>query len=303
MTAEFDPQSVLRVDARPSAGELAQLSDLSPQEVREFERAWPDVPVARRASILANLRQLAEDNVEYNFKQVFLLALSDPDPDVRAGGVQGLWEEESIPVLERLEHLLASDRTPEVRAAVAEALGRFAYGAAVGRLDQSRADHLEESLRRALISGADGSDLQLRALESLSYYAEQPLVGEFVARLYREGDEEEQGSALIAMGRTMDPRWHDAIREELASTSPRLRFLAAHAAGDAVLTDAVPALLRLVEQDDDLEVRQAAVWALGQIGTEPATRTLRNIAQEPGHPLSEAAEDALDEAVYAADYD
>ena len=281
---------------------LAGLSDLSPAEVEEITPIWREAPVERRRQLVNELRDLAEDNIEYNYKRLFLLALTDPDPPVRATAVEGLWAEEGPVVLDRLQDLLRSDRHPEVRASAAAALGRFAYLAEVGRLDPSRVEQLQELLRRVLRDAPDDSELQMRVLESLAYFAGEPVVPEYIGRLYREGDEEGQASALVAMGRSMDHRWDRAIIQELDSDSPRLRFQAARAAGEMELEESVPELTRLIEEPD-AELRDSAIWALGQIGSPRATDVLKRLANDDDDATREAAEVALGEAMYSGEYE
>ena len=288
--------------ASPSTAQLASLSDLPMARLEEAKSVWRDAPVELRRRLLAALRELAEDNIEYNFRAVFLLGLDDPDPEVRVKAVEGLWEDESLLVMERLERLLLSDPSPDVRAAAATELGRFAFKASCGDLQRGREDELQETLRRALVRSPDGSLPQMRALEALAYFHDDPLVPEYIRRLYREGDEEEQASALAAMGHTAQPGWAPLVEGELDSESNLLRFHAACAAGEIGLAGTVPALRRIAGEDDP-EVRNAAIWALGQVGTRQATETLRALAGSESEEVREAAEEALGEAMYAGDHE
>jgi HEAT repeat protein len=285
---------------RPSL--LTGLSDLPAGQAGEAREVLQTAPVDRRLRLLAACRELAEDNIEYTFKTLFLIGLEDPDARVRQVAVDGLWEEDGVQILHRLESLLLSDRSPEVCAAAAQMLGRFAYGAAVGDLGPSVSDHLRETLRRALADAPDGSTVQMRCVESLSWFHDDPLLNDQIGRLYREGDEEEQASALVAMGRSMRPEWREAIASELSSESPRLRFHAARAAGEMMMAETVPALARLAEEADP-EVRENAIRALGQIGNRAATQRLQNLAASDMPGVADAAEEALGEALYAGGYE
>jgi HEAT repeat protein len=71
-----------------------------------------------------------------------------------------------------------------------------------------------------------------------------------------------------------------------------MRYEAAVAAGELSLRQAVPDLARLV-QDPDRQVSNAAIWALGQIGGDPAKQVLT--AAYDG--ADEETEAALDEAM------
>jgi HEAT repeat protein len=103
-------------------------------------------------------------------------------------------------------------------------------------------------------------------------------------------------SAVLAMGRSMRPTWFPYIERELKSPSPALRYEAARAVGE-LGEDGRPllaALLPLVD-DDDAEIAQAAIWALGQVGGASARRLLERLARSKDDARSQAASDALEE--------
>ncbi|MDQ3855054.1 MAG: HEAT repeat domain-containing protein [Chloroflexota bacterium] len=283
---------------RIHAASLPDFSDLSAEVVLELRAIWPEVPVQRRRALLASLRELADDNLEYNFKHIYLVALQDEDEAVRAAAVEGLWEEDSTLVLHSLEGLALTDSSADVRASAAAALGRFVYRAAVGDMSAADTDHLQELLRRLVQEAPDGSDLQMRSAESLAYLGSDSVLDECISRLYYDGGEDEQASALTAMGRTMDPRWKPTVLEELDSPSPRLQFHAARAAGEMGLEEAVQRLAQLIA-GSDRELQHTAVWALGQIGDRTSTKLLESLLETPDEGLREAAEDALNEAAYS----
>jgi HEAT repeat protein len=58
-------------------------------------------------------------------------------------------------------------------------------------------------------------------------------------------------------------------------------------------------LLRLIG-DEDIEIRDAAVWALGRIGGREARRALKACCASDDEDLREAAEDALAELDFMA---
>ena len=281
---------------------LTALSDLPAAELRGQSEAWLAAPLERRHRLLTMLRSLADDNVELNFKSIFRFGLDDPSPEVRQAAIDGLWEDEGTELLERLQVLLATDSDPAVRAAAATALGRFAFLAAAGDLPGPRADQLQEVLRRALVDTSDGTEVQRRLVEALAYFDDDTLVHDFIGRLYREGEEPEQESAVIAMGRSMDMRWRDAVVDELDNEDAGIRFQAARAAGEMGLEETVPRLVALADEADP-EVRATAIWALGQIGSKPAREKLELLTQSDAEDVCEAAEEALGEAMYAGGYD
>lgn len=302
MTLPESLRDVLESAEPLRATTLTALSDVPAAELQGHKERWLGAPTERRHKLLMMLRSLADDNVELNFNSIFQLGLDDPSPEVRQVAIEGLWEDEGTALLERLQSLVVNDPDPAVRAAAATGLGRFAFLAAAGDLPGPRADQLQEVLRRALVDTSDGTELQRRLVEALAYFHDDSLVHDFIGRLYREGEEPEQESALVAMGRSMDMRWRDAVMDELKNEDAGIRFQAARAAGEMGLQETVPQLIALSDESDP-EVRATAIWALGQIGSKLAREKLELLTQCDAEDVCEAAEEALGEATYAGGYD
>lgn len=282
--------------ARTSA--LTALSDLSSEERASLREAWPGLPVEQRRRIASSLVTLAEDNIELDFRHVFLMSLDDSDAQVRLSSIEGLYEDESRVLLNRLLDLLKSDPDERVREAAARALARFTYLAQCDKLGSHA-----EGLRSALIDSAgnekETTDVRRRAIEALGNYNNDAQVQDLISKSYRKGGKQAE-SAVFAMGRTMDERWHQIVMDELESDHPAMRYEAARAAGEMTLQDALPFLVRMVE-DTDTEVRLAAVWALGQIGGRPAAEAVAPLLKSKEPALREAAQDAINEMAFAAD--
>jgi HEAT repeat protein len=101
-------------------------------------------------------------------------------------------------------------------------------------------------------------------------------------------------SAVFAMGRSADTRWEQEVQQELFSTAPEMRYEAARACGELQLSDTVSMLEELTE-DADIEVQQAAIWALGQIGGDRAREILEYYAHASDEALRSAANAAIEE--------
>ena len=118
------------------------------------------------------------------------------------------------------------------------------------------------------------------------------LIGSFLAtedRLLRAG-------GLRAAGNAMDKSFARELLEALDDPDPLLRHEAAMASGDMGLGHAVAPLANLAEFDPDLEVRLAAIAALGNIGSRPAVRALERMQTRldpDDEDLGDAVEDAL----------
>jgi len=139
-------------------------------------------------------------------------------------------------------------------------------------------------------------DVRRRALESAGYFGGSIDVQRQVERAYQSDEQLLQESALVAMGRSMLPSWLPTIARELGSPSPALRYEAARAAGEmADNARSLVAKIAPLAGDDDGEVADAAIWALGQIGGSAAKRILQQISKSQDETRSQAAADALAE--------
>lgn len=289
----------LRAGNAPSVASLKLLSDLGSEDRATLREMWPTLPLDRRARIIANLVTLAEDNIDLNFRHVFLNALEDSDPDVRRAAIEGLVEDNSSLLLGRLLIMLRHDPDEAVREATATALGRFTYLAQCDKLiRQEQTARLREALIESASDRAEEGDVRRRAVESLGYFHQDEDVQQLIAGEYKQSGRHAE-SAALAMGRSMDGQWAPIVLHELKSERPAMRYEAAHAAGELALEDALPQLVQMID-DPDLEVRLAAVWALGQIGGKPAAEALTLALQGKNAAMKEAAQEALQEIALSA---
>lgn len=285
---------------RFTAKRLLELCDPSASDVRAAASVWAESTPRRRVRLLTALAAAAREDVSYNFKQLFLFALDDPDAAVRRAAVDGLWEAQGSLVLSRLVAALATDPDAGVRAASARALDGYAYAAAVGDLNQSDSDELLTALQQALGGCAAGDPTRAAVVGALAYFGSGRVADE-IEQLY-SGPPAEQVTALSAMGRSMDERWTEAVLAATGSPEPQVRSAAVHAAGELGLEQSVPALARLL-YDPDAAVRTESIWALGQIASEKALRALRSFAADAPEDVQADVDAALNEALYSGDFD
>ncbi len=272
---------------------LANLSDLSPDELGLFRQAWPRIAPDRRRQIVRRLVELAEDNFELNFDGVFRFCLFDEDAEVEVSAIEGLWECEDRSLIEPLVHLLRQGSESAVRAAAATALGRFALLAEYGRLRERDVDRVDSALVAAIDDEDDDVEVRRRALEAIGPRS-LPWVKEIILQAYRSGDPRLWVSAIYAMGQNCDPLWLPELLSELHSDDPEMRYEAAKACGELGDQRAVSRLIELVE-DPDIEVGLAAIGALGQIGGTMAKEKLQDCLESRDEALRQAAEEALEE--------
>ncbi len=272
---------------------LYSLSGMTHGQLMRFQEEWPSIDVRRRRVLMRSLAELTELSFEVNFDPIFLVAMGDDDSEVRAAAIDGLWENEDQALIGPLVHLLRADEAPNVRAAAAMALARFVLLGELEKIDRAPAMLAEQALLETLRS-AEEVDVRRRAVEAIAYSGESG-VREIIEAAFYDEDEKMQASALFAMGRSADPYWCKLLVRELDNPSPELRFEAARACGELETRLAVSRLIQMSMDDQDREVQQAAIWALGRIGGREAREALETFYESEDEVLSQAASEALDE--------
>jgi HEAT repeats len=271
--------------------QLYALSDLDGERLAEFRAAWETLPAVRRRRLMYAMAELAEASFQVNFDAIFGYCLNDPDDQVRATAIDGLWENEELSLIGPLVAMLRADPSPQVRAAAATGLGRYVLAGQLERLAEPIQARIIDDLLRTIHLADESILVRRRAIESVSY-ACTPEVIEVLELAYYDEDEDMRISAVTGMGRSCDERWQDIILRELESPSPAMRYEAAWACGELALRRAVPLLANLMN-DPDRQVRNATIWALGQMGGEPAKLLLLAAYDD----ADEDTEAALDEAL------
>jgi len=278
--------------ARLSHRTLAKLSGLRGQPLEDFLVTWHELPPAERRLAVKTMAELAEDNVELDFNDLYRRFLKDPDAEVRSLAIEGLWEDERASTAELLIETVRTDAVESVRAVAVDGLGRFALRIALGEVSARVADRVRAMLLE-LVAPGQPHELRRRAVEAGGYLSEEPF-RQATRAAYAGSDIRLQASAVRAMGRSADALWTDTIMRELRSEEPMMRFEAVRAAGEMEDARFVPALTDAVD-DEDTEVRLAAIEALGLIGGQRARQALMRIRQGRDPVLADAAEAALDE--------
>jgi len=270
---------------------LADLSNLNPEEISTFSGTWAKINKERQHLIINRLVELAEENFELNFDSIFKNRLRDPDPEVRAKAIEGLWESEETTLISPFIRMLNEDQSELVQAAAAKALSKFAMLAELKKLGPSSSERVSQALLNILEDKTKNPEVWRRALEAAAPLS-SPEVKTAIRQAYQSGDPRLKHSALYAMGRNCDSEWLPVLFKEMVSPEAEVRYEAAGACGEICDEDAVPHLIKLV-QDKDSEVQQAAISALGKIGGVKARQFLTKCLQSMDEVVSEAAEEAL----------
>jgi len=274
-----------------SFSSLYGLSNLGQEERARLAEVWSQVDLLQRRQIVQALIEIAEASFLVDFGALFRLCLEDEDAEVRAMAIQGLWEDNDWNLASMLTRLLREDPVPEVRAAAAEGLSAFVLQGELQDQAQARAGGVRDALFDALDSHSEPLEVRRRALESLAYASDNRVVA-LIEAAYDDDESPMRVSALFAMGRSADPSWAPMALQELHSSEAEMRYEATRACGELQLAQAVP-LLEALTQDLDREVKETAIWALGQIGGPEARRALEACYEHGDESIREAVEEAL----------
>jgi len=277
---------------------LYALSDLSGERWALFREAWGHFSIEVRRGLIKSLVELAEASFEVSFAAILRSCLDDPDDIVRAAAIDGLWECEDVTLIGPFLSTLRSDPSVLARTAAAVGLGRFVLAGELERLEQPIHDRIVADLLTVLHLPDESVDVRRRAIESVSYACTAEVL-DALEEAYAADDERMRLSALVGMGRSCDERWRTIILTELGSPSPAMRYQAAWASGELQLRAAIPRLAPLMD-DPDTQVRDAAIWALGQIGGPRARAILRAAYETADEDIRTALEDALAEEALMA---
>lgn len=270
---------------------LAELSHLSSRELKHFEQFWATIDLSRRRKIINRLAEVAENDFELTFDNVFKVALKDNDQEIRVKAIEGLWEDEEPSLINSFVGLLNDDSSEKVQIAAATALGRFAMLGELKKLRPSYASVVTETLLALLANKKKPIEVRRRALESAAPLT-LPRVKDAITEAYSSNDRRLKASAVYAMGKSCDSTWIPMLLKELDNGSPDIRYEAVNACGELCDKEAVPQLAKLVD-DRDLEVQLAAIQALSKIGGTQAKHCLNRCLESPDDTVCQAAEEAL----------
>jgi HEAT repeat protein len=281
------------------AAVIYRLAEPSDEEFALFQAAWADIPDDRKCTLLARLTDASETDFLLDFTTVAQFALLDDDPVVRSGAIGVLWTDDEPNLMNQLIGILKSDPDDGVRAAAADALGRFVLQGELGEL-ATRANH---DLKQALIDfGLHDEakvDVYRRSFESLSYL-NGPEILPIIERLFDHESTDLRASAYLAMGRSGDQRWAHQVLAGLEDREPQVRYESVRAAGELALLDATPILIGLANNPEDREIQEMAIWALGEIGGTDAQQALFDLSEQNlDGGLIDSVEDAMNVAALA----
>jgi HEAT repeat protein len=257
-----------------------RLSSLSAPDQIELENAWDEIPVSRREELLTRAKLHAKDNLLLSYLALGKIAVEDTNPQIRVLALQLLFDEEEVSLAHLYLNRLEFDDDTEVRATAASGLGNFVYLGELEEIPRTLYKSIESQLM-TLTRSSEAPAIRRRALESLGFSSHGDMLP-IIEEAFSSDEDEWVTSALFAMGRSANKRWSKDVATMLDHDSPMVRLEAIRAAGELEMQDNTELILEALN-DPSLEVRDAAIWTLSQIGGETAQAaltTLFEIAEE-----------------------
>jgi HEAT repeat protein len=250
---------------------LHELSDLDSDQMALLRQKWDLLDLQKRRSLIKELGQLADDNFELSYEVINKFALNDQDPEVRQTAINNLWESKDTSLVHAFIQALEADPFETVRASAASALGSFVLIAETEDIAPSLKLDIEEALLHSM-NIEKNERILCSCLESLGFSSRKE-VGELILDAYHSDHVDMKKSSLLAMGRSANKKWGDLVMPELHNPLPKLRYVAAKAAGELEIREAMSDLVELLD-DVNQEVKHAAIWSISQIGGPAATEAL-----------------------------
>lgn len=300
MTFESSIGELTDPNKRLSATQMVGLSSLDRDQLETLSEAWEDMTPERRLSLITDLAELIEDNIDLNYDAIFKLALNDDEPAVRAAAIAGLYEYEGGDLIPVLAGLLLGDPESEVRAEAAVALGRYALAAEFDRLDVSDEGAVKKALTESVEDEDEDDIVRAKAIEALGVLSDEA-TRDLIESLYAEERLWLQIGAVDAMGRSCDEVWLPIVTKEMTNRAPEMRQAAAFAAGEIGSEAAVEPLVDIAVHDPDRQVQLAAIHALGEIGGRVAKVALQAVLYQGDDELQAAVEEAMAEVSFKED--
>lgn len=161
-------------------------------------------------------------------------------------------------VMHHMKDVLANDPNAVHRARAAAAIGEFMDINGVAPLATAMTGDTDAAVRTAAVHG-------LARINA-------PTGNAMLSIAFGDTDVGVRREALASVSRVNFFRAFDQVLPLLNDTDVQVKASAARILGTYARTEAVPALVALLQSDADAGVRQAAAWALGRIGgTDAAT--------------------------------
>ena len=287
-------------DNLPSPNVLYGLSGLSVEDMARLRPVWSTLDATYRRILMQMLVDASESNFELSYDAIGHENLNADQAEVRQAAIELLWEDESLPLMNQLIRMAENDEHVLVRAEAAKALGRFVLLGEVGDLPEAETQRAQTTLLNILGRDNEAVDVRRYALESIANCTRTE-VTRLIDKAYKSEDDDLRASAIVAMGRTCDSRWENIILRELEDGEGDIQLESVRAAGELQLDEAVPHIVKLLaDVDDNRDLLETIIWALGEIGGKQASRTLDLLSERAEEENDEDLITLIDDAIGSA---
>jgi HEAT repeat protein len=276
---------------------LPFFSDIANSDLEEIKKIWPKITLERRISLLSDLEEMMGDDTLLCCDGLAKFALTDDFPEVRVAAISLLGECDDPKLARAFVGMLDHDESEIVQVALAEALGKFVL---LGELEEIERDISKLSIEAltSKLKSKPSKELQQELLKSLAY-SSNPEISRMIEASFMNTDPSWKLAAIISMGRSADDRWEKPVLQMIESENPEFQSEAIKAAGELSLSSARALLIQLLEtEEDDMELRLNAIWALSKIGGDNVKSVLQHILEETADDeetqMIEAALEELD---------
>jgi HEAT repeat protein len=273
--------------------DMKQLSLLGGDGLEFLRQSWQGTERGRRRKIVSALLELSRQQMYLDFSPIFAFCLEDEDARVRAAAVSGIADEEDESLIPAFSRLLAGDSSAEVRLAAAAALGKLALQGELGRISEASKQQVYASLLQALDKKKESQRIRAAELEAIAPL-NMPRVRGLIEAAYHSSQPLLKISAINAMGYNCNRLWLTALAQEAQSDNVDMRLAAIRALGELGEEDAALYLLEALD-DEHPRIQEEAIHALGQIGGEEARNILNRLLDDAEERISNAARTALQE--------
>ena len=274
------------------------LSDIAPVQLKPLFKVWHEIPLSRRHSLLAHLRNELEIDVLYSFNALARPLLQDEDGIIRSFALRLLADYEREDLLPTFIDLAMNDPEIEVREEAISLLGIYIYYGELDEVSEKNLKKIEVAILQIAKSDPK-TKLRQRAVEALGFSSRKE-VPALIEDAWQKESALWKASAVFAMGRSYDERWQEEILEGLVHENEIVRLSATKAAGNISLSLARPILLNNLEEESDEAVLRASIWSLSEIGGEDVREYLQALLD---HLKDEEEQEAyIEEALANLDF-
>ena len=218
-----------------------------------------NIPAEEKLRLLFEIEDMGDWRGLY--EDMYLVFFDDSDNQVRRLATEAFWDFPNDQYVAMLFEAASEDEDEEVRAASCSALGRYIYEGFVSEEMNAKVfKRVREFLLKFVKDEEQHSSVRRRCLESLSYDTSDDITA-LIETAYKQDSIDWKATAVLAMGRSHQKKWHGTIVKELGSNFRRMRIEAAAAACEGYVQLATPQLCELTRAPDK-QLKLLAVKAL-----------------------------------------